>query len=250
MNSKRLFDNSPAGVRVGASSIQPAGNLANGTKKCDLSVASSLDNSLLLACTNGPTTGSVLYTFVLDDGSSLREGAKKTIALNGEKHHDTNKMVCTRPDDQRGTSPSIGVLKPASPTHCLILNGQIPDGLVHSEIRLPGKRLEALHNGYQPTALAVTNGYQSTTQAVTNGYEPTAQAVTNGYQPTTQAVTSGYQAMAQAVTSGYQPTTQAIPNGYQPTTQAVNSDYQPMTQAQQDRYPIHPSSHIPVPRHR
>lgn len=137
------------GIRVGASKQVDFDSHANGTKICDMSV-SSADSSVLLACTNGPATGSVLYTIVLDDGS-LRKGTNENVALNGteqgETQRDMKKTSCGGQGDQRDNGPS-GVLKRASPTHCLVLNGQKLDGLLPSDIRLAGKRVEVV-NGYQ-----------------------------------------------------------------------------------------------------
>ena len=90
MNSKRLSDNSPVGIRVGASKQADIDSHANGTKIRDMSVASA-DSSVLLACTNGPTSGSVLYTIVLDDGS-LREVTDNNVALNGTKQGDRRQL--------------------------------------------------------------------------------------------------------------------------------------------------------------
>ncbi|XP_046896004.1 zinc finger protein 704 isoform X1 [Hypomesus transpacificus] len=150
MNSKRLSDNSPVGIRVGASKQADIDSHANGTKIRDMSVASA-DSSVLLACTNGPTSGSVLYTIVLDDGS-LREVTDNNVALNGTKQEDRRqldmkKTICGGHGDQKDAGPS-GVLKRASPTHCLILNGHKSDGLMQCDTRLTGKHLEVV-NGYQ-----------------------------------------------------------------------------------------------------
>lgn len=98
MNSKRLLDKSPFGMRVGSAS-KHAGmeSRADGTQGRDVSVA-ALDSGLIFACKNGPATGSVFYTFVLDDGS-LRECTREDIVLNGkelssdrEKQHDMKKV--------------------------------------------------------------------------------------------------------------------------------------------------------------
>lgn len=51
------------------------------------------------------------------------------------------------PWDQTDTS-STGVLRRASPTHCPGVNGQMPGGLMHLDIRNPGKQAE-LANGFR-----------------------------------------------------------------------------------------------------
>lgn len=56
---------------------------------------------------------------------------------------------CGGLEDQRDTGSS-GVLKRASPTHCLTTNGQLPDGLMHLDIRTPGKWVEQAL-GFQAT---------------------------------------------------------------------------------------------------
>ncbi|KAM4610458.1 zinc finger protein 704 isoform 2-T2 [Polymixia lowei] len=153
MNSKRILDKSSVGIRVGCASTHADFNChADVSLVCDTSVA-TVENALMPACTNGPTTGSVLYRFVVD-GGSVKEATSKEVffkgnglSSGGQMLHGMDKTGCSGPEDQRETG-STGFLKRASPTHCPTINRQLPDGLMHLDIRNPGKRVE-LANGFQ-----------------------------------------------------------------------------------------------------
>lgn len=99
MNSKRLLDMSPAEILVGGASKQAGiDQHAEGSKGRKMTVASTADSGVILACKNGPATGAVFYKFVLDDGS-LRECTRQDTVLNvndlssgREKYHLLNKV--------------------------------------------------------------------------------------------------------------------------------------------------------------
>ncbi|XP_071374576.1 zinc finger protein 704 isoform X1 [Centroberyx affinis] len=149
MDSKRILDKSSVGIRVGG---------ADFNYRADCSVVRdtrvpTVESGPMPACTNGPAVGSVLYTFVMDGGSVAEGTCEKTfpkgngLSSAGEILHEMGKTGCGGLGDQRDTG-STGVLKRASPTHCPSINGQVPGGLMHLDIRNPGKQAE-LVNGFR-----------------------------------------------------------------------------------------------------
>ncbi|KAJ0036696.1 hypothetical protein NQD34_005373 [Periophthalmus magnuspinnatus] len=96
--------------------------------------------------------GSVLYTFVLDpaaEGKGEETSTKGNGLSSGERLlHDTVKMG--RGD--QNNAGSVEVLRKASTFHCPGVNGQVPGGLMHLDIRNPGNQAELGHGqGSTPT---------------------------------------------------------------------------------------------------
>ncbi|KAG7472443.1 hypothetical protein MATL_G00108780 [Megalops atlanticus] len=148
MNSKRLLDKSPAGIRVSTASGQAGNNHHAGNSKAYGKTVGAADCGVILACKNDPSTGSFLYTLMLDDGT-LKEYPSGDIAQNGialttsgkEKHLDSKKTGCSSSVDDRDTGPS-GVQKRGSPTYRLIVNGRKLDDQTLMEGRGLGRRAE------------------------------------------------------------------------------------------------------------
>ncbi|KAI1892756.1 hypothetical protein AGOR_G00136810 [Albula goreensis] len=146
MNSKRLLDKSPAGIRVSTASGK-AGN--NNHPAGNNKSIGTVDCGVMLACKNDPSTGSIIYTLMLDDGT-LKDYSSEEIVQNGialktsgnEKHFELKKTVCDSSVEERDTGPSSGVHKRVSPTYRLIVNGRKLDDQTQMEVRGQGRRVE------------------------------------------------------------------------------------------------------------
>ncbi|KAF7662814.1 hypothetical protein LDENG_00225630 [Lucifuga dentata] len=142
MESRHVLDKSSVGIRVGADFNCRAGRSVVRDNRM-LTVERS---GPIPACTNGP----VLYTFVMD-GNSVEEGKSQKTSPKGNGRSSEggilNDVEKSGLWDQKDTSSS-GVLKKASLTHCLGINGQMSGGLMHLDIRNPGKQAE-LANGFR-----------------------------------------------------------------------------------------------------
>ncbi|XP_026009554.1 zinc finger protein 704 isoform X1 [Astatotilapia calliptera] len=94
------------------------------------------------------TNGAVPYKNVMDGGLAAEIKSERTplkgngLSLGGRLLHDVEKNGLL---DQKDTG-STGILKRASPTHCLGVNGQLPGGFMHLDIRNPGKQPDLTNN--------------------------------------------------------------------------------------------------------
>lgn len=137
MESKYILEKSSAGTRVGGADFHCR---AGRSVLRDTRIPTMEKSVSVPAYTHGP----VLYKFVVDGGSveelkSDRTSSKgNRLPPGGRILHDTEK---TGPADQKD-AVSTGVLKRASPTHCPVINGQLPAGFMHLEIRNPGRQAE------------------------------------------------------------------------------------------------------------
>ncbi|XP_030279068.1 SLC2A4 regulator isoform X1 [Sparus aurata] len=137
MDARYILEKSSVGTRVGGADFNcRAGRsvLRDSQEK----------NGPVPAYTNGP----VLYKFVIDGGSAAEVKGEGTYSKGngfspvGRILHDVEKNGL---GDQKDTG-STGILKRGSPTHCPGLNGQLPGGFMHLDIRNPGKQAELANN--------------------------------------------------------------------------------------------------------
>ncbi|XP_019112028.1 SLC2A4 regulator isoform X1 [Larimichthys crocea] len=138
MDSRYILEKSSVGTRVG---VGADFNCRAGRSVLrDTRVPTTVEkNGPMPAYTNGP----VLYKFVMDGGSAVEvKGERSSSKGNGRILHDMEK---TGLGDQKDTG-STGILKRASPTHCPGVNGQIPGGFMHLDIRNPVKQAELANN--------------------------------------------------------------------------------------------------------
>ncbi|XP_045913635.1 zinc finger protein 704 isoform X1 [Micropterus dolomieu] len=141
MDSRYMVDKSSVGTRVGGGDFNCR---AGRSVLRDTRVPTVETNSPVLAYQNGP----ILYKFVMDGGSVAEVKREITspkgngLSPGGRILHDVEK---TGLGDQKDTGLT-GILKRASPTHCPGMNGQLPGGFMHLDIRNPGKQAELANN--------------------------------------------------------------------------------------------------------
>ncbi|XP_035512619.1 SLC2A4 regulator isoform X1 [Morone saxatilis] len=142
MDSRYILEKSPVGARVGGADFN-----------CRAGRSVLRDTRVPTVERNGPTpayttNGSVLYKFVMDGGSAAEVKGEQSYSKGnglspaGRISHDMEK---TGLGDQKDTG-ATGILKRASPTHCPGINGQLPGGFMHLDIRNPGKQAELANN--------------------------------------------------------------------------------------------------------
>uniref|UniRef100_A0AAV2LX83 Uncharacterized protein n=1 Tax=Knipowitschia caucasica TaxID=637954 RepID=A0AAV2LX83_KNICA len=95
--------------------------------------------------------GTVLYTFVLD---SAAEGKGENLAAKGIGLSADGRLLHVVEKMSRREQHDAGLvegLRMATPPHCPGLNGQVPRGLMHLDIRNPGAQAELQGQGSTPT---------------------------------------------------------------------------------------------------
>ncbi|XP_061114254.1 zinc finger protein 704-like isoform X1 [Conger conger] len=149
MNSKRLLDKSPAGIRVSTAPGNAGNNHAAGNTKNCVKTVGAVDCGVIFACKNDPSSGSFLYTLMLDNGTS-KDYPSEDVAVNGtvlttsrkEKHIDLKKTGCDSSVEERDTGPTGSIQKRGSPSYRLIVNGRKLDDQTHMEGIGLGRRVE------------------------------------------------------------------------------------------------------------
>lgn len=141
MDSKYILEKSSAGPRLGVADF----NCRPGRSVLRDARVSTLDGrGYFSAHTNGP----VCCKFSPDVGSPAEVKGVRTSpkgsgpSAGGRLLHDTEKNGHR---DQKDAALT-GILKRASPTHCPGINGQLPGGLMHLDIRNPGNQAELANN--------------------------------------------------------------------------------------------------------
>ncbi|XP_075884618.1 zinc finger protein 704 isoform X2 [Nelusetta ayraudi] len=141
MDSKYILEKSSAGPRLGVADF----NCRPGRSVLRDARVSTLDGrGYFSAHTNGP----VCCKFSPDVGSPAEVKGVRTSpkgsgpSAGGRLLHDTEKNGHR---DQKDAALT-GILKRASPTHCPGINGQLPGGLMHLDIRNPGNQAELTNN--------------------------------------------------------------------------------------------------------
>ncbi|XP_028265105.1 zinc finger protein 704 isoform X1 [Parambassis ranga] len=141
MESKYILEKSSVGTRIGGADF----NCRTGRSVLrDTRVSMVEKSGSMPVCTHRQ----VLYKFVTDGGSAVEAKTERTSPKgNGlpPGGRIMNDMEKTDLRDQKDTG-STGILKRASPTHCQGINGQLPGGFMHLDVRNPGKQAELPSN--------------------------------------------------------------------------------------------------------
>ncbi|CAN9515523.1 unnamed protein product [Ophioblennius macclurei] len=161
MESKYILEKSSVGTRVGV-----VGGVGGGGGAADFNCRagrSVLRDARVVpaavekgSCTPTYAHGTVLYKFVTNDSGGgcngpVADGRYERSSPQGNRpfpggrtFHDGEKNGF---GDQKDVGSS-GILKRSSPTHCPVINGQLPGGFMPLDIRNPGKQAE-LASGFR-----------------------------------------------------------------------------------------------------
>ncbi|XP_023654772.1 zinc finger protein 704 [Paramormyrops kingsleyae] len=148
MTSKRLLHRSLVGMRVGTATGQAGSGSHAADGKPYGKTGAPVDCGIMLACKSDHSSGSFLYTLMLDDGT-LRD-PREDVLLNGidltapgkEKFIFDPKITARNSDVDHRIEADLIVVQKRSPTHRLVLNGKKLDDQMHTEGRGPGRRGE------------------------------------------------------------------------------------------------------------
>ncbi|KAJ8257875.1 hypothetical protein GJAV_G00190680 [Gymnothorax javanicus] len=140
MNSKRLLDKSPTGIRVNTAPSNTGYNHGTGNTKNCVKTVGGLDCGVILTCKNDPSSGNFLYTLMLDHGTSKEfpseDAAQKEIAVTTsrkENQIDFKKIGSGSSVEDRETGHSGSIQKRGSPTYRLVVNGRRLDDQTYME---------------------------------------------------------------------------------------------------------------------
>ncbi|XP_048838837.1 zinc finger protein 704-like isoform X2 [Brienomyrus brachyistius] len=156
MTSKRLLHRSLVGMRVGTAAGQAGSSSHAADGKPYGKTGAPVDCGIMLACKSDHTSGSFLYTLMLDDGT-LRD-PREDVLLNGidltapgkEKFIFDPKITARNSDVDHRIEADLILVQKRSPTQRLVLNGKKLDDQMHTEGRGPGRRGEEPRNDPQP----------------------------------------------------------------------------------------------------